>query len=517
MNKRVYFISFVLVLLAAVIISIKIIYGGLNVTQEASRNLWRIQIVMNITGKGDRSSLRLILPQDNDHQKIYNEHFENDDMDFYIRNSRTGNRLGYWKSEILDGTRSAQYRCSVQLKKLIYQMPPDLELPRKPEEFYPPEMKPWLDPSKYIQSQDVSIKKHLKDIIKRDKNIPSIMRKLFDFVRLDVEYKSEMGSKDAKDTLKKLEADCGGKARLFAALARAAGIPTRLVGGIVLSPGVKNITHVWIESFIGGKWVPFDAVNNHFAEVPNNYLEIYRGDYSLIRYSGLEKIDYYFAISKERIPPIDSPWSLYILPIHFQSFIKVLLLIPLGALVVAFFRTIIGVPTFGTFAPVLLALAFREISLLTGLACIVGVIVLGWLFRSFLDKLKILVIPRLSIIVTLVVILVLVMVVVFYHLGIHRILFITLFPMIIMTWTIERFSVIQIEDGTKAAFQAALGTALVAAAAYYLMEIKILRVYLFAFPELLLVIMAIMLLLGRYTGIRLAEFWRFREFLKLKK
>jgi hypothetical protein len=36
----------------------------------------------------------------------------------------------------------------------------------------------------------------------------------------------------------------------------------------------------------------------------------------------------------------------------------------------------------------------------------------------------------------------------------------------------------------------------------------------FVFPELLLAILALTLLLGRYTGYRLTELWRFRETLR---
>ena len=35
------------------------------------------------------------------------------------------------------------------------------------------------------------------------------------------------------------------------------------------------------------------------------------------------------------------------------------------------------------------------------------------------------------------------------------------------------------------------------------------------FPELLLVLMGICVLMGRYTGLRLTELWRFREFAKI--
>ena len=57
----------------------------------------------------------------------------------------------------------------------------------------------------------------------------------------------------------------------------------------------------------------------------------------------------------------------YVSPFRFAGRAK-------GALIVAFFRAVVGLPTFGTFTPILLAMAFREISLPVGLACL-GLIV----------------------------------------------------------------------------------------------------------------------------------------------
>lgn len=517
MNRRVYISAAFLVLVSVVLITAKVIYGGQSVQAESSRNLWRINIVFNVKGQGERAKVRLTLPKDTERQTIYNEHFESDELVFYVRERKlTGNRIGFWRSELLDGSRSVQYTFSAQLKGLNYVMPANLFFPDKPAHYYSSEFQAWLDPSAFIQSQDVLVKRSLKRIVKRERNIPIVTRRIYDFVRGEVKYQSEKGSKDARATLDQLVADCGGQARLFAAMSRAAGIPSRVVGGLILSGGVKNTTHVWVENYIGGRWVPFDAVNGHFASIPDHYLELYRGDYYLFKHTGLAKFEYFFVIGRERIPPVDNPWSLYVLPIHFQNLIKVLLLIPVGALVVAFFRTVVGVPTFGTFAPILLALAFREISFWVGLFCLLVIIFCGWVLRKVLDALKILVIPRLSIIVTMVVMFIMAMMVIGFHLGEQKILFISLFPMIIMTWTIERFSVIQVEDGTPAALISALGTLLVAAVAYWIMGFPMLRAYLFAFPELLFVLMAALLILGRYTGIRLTELYRFREFSKVK-
>ncbi len=512
-NRLVYLIALLLIAAAGALISTKVLYGEKRVLQEYNPRLWRVNIIMNMLGEGGRAKVRLTLPKDNDRQAIYNEHFENNEMVFYVRErAKTGNRIGFWRSDLLEGFKSIQYTFSAQLRARNVIFPQDTLIPSVYPGSVPPET---LNPSKFIQSY--SLEPHVKKILKKERRAAAATRKIYDFVRGSVKYKSEKGSKDAAETLKKLSADCGGQSRLFVALSRAAGIPSRVVGGLILSPGIKNTTHVWAENYIGNEWVPFDVTNDHFGEIPPFYLELYRGDYFLIKHVGMKKFKYTFIISEESIPPLDNPWSLYVLPVHFQELVKSLLLIPVGALIVAFFRTVVGVPTFGTFTPILLSLAFREISLSTGLAALFAITVLGGLLRKGLDHLKILVIPRLAVILTMVVISVLVFMVAGFHFQHNKMLYISLFPMVIMTWMIERFSVLETEDGTRTAILTALGSVLVSVVTYGVFSMPLLKKYIFAFPELLLVVMALLLILGRYTGMRVNELWRFRAFLGKKK
>ncbi len=76
--------------------------------------------------------------------------------------------------------------------------------------------------------------------------------------------------------------------------------------------------------------------------------------------------------------------------------------------------------------------------------------------------------------------------------------------------TIERMSVIWEERGAQDAIKAGAGSLLVAALAYLVMGIDALEHLFFTFPELLLVILALVLLAGRYSGYRLSEIARFR-------
>jgi hypothetical protein len=79
-----------------------------------------------------------------------------------------------------------------------------------------------------------------------------------------------------------------------------------------------------------------------------------------------------------------------------------------------------------------------------------------------------------------------------------------------MTMTIERLCVVWEERGPNEAFKQALGSLLVASLAYVVMNLDYLRHLFFVFPELILLILAITILMGRYTGYRLLELRRFR-------
>ncbi len=101
-----------------------------------------------------------------------------------------------------------------------------------------------------------------------------------------------------------------------------------------------------------------------------------------------------------------------------------------------------------------------------------------------------------------------------HKLGIDRGLSVALFPMVILVMTIERMSLAWEELGPLNAIYQGLGSLLVAVLGYLAMSSKLLGHWVFVFPELILVMLAACLLLGRYTGYRLTELWRFRAALR---
>lgn len=203
-------------------------------------------------------------------------------------------------------------------------------------------------------------------------------------------------------------------------------------------------------------------------------------------------------------------YSLLNLPLQAQGVYRILLMVPLGAFLMLLLRNFVGIKTFGTFMPVLIALAFRETDIVAGVILFSLVVSLGLLVRFYLERLRLLMVPRLTAVLILVVLLMALVSVVSNKLGLEVGLSVALFPMIIMTMTIERMSIAWEERGPGYAIREGIGSLAIASICYLVMSWDRMEHLIFVFPELLLVLFGMTLLIGRYSGYRLTELFRFR-------
>ncbi len=84
-------------------------------------------------------------------------------------------------------------------------------------------------------------------------------------------------SQSPVETLQSKQGNCQSHARLYSSLARAAGIPTRFVSGLVWMPGKGFLYHSWAESFVGGNWRTVDPT---FGQTPADltHIRMFDGD-----------------------------------------------------------------------------------------------------------------------------------------------------------------------------------------------------------------------------------------------
>jgi len=209
--------------------------------------------------------------------------------------------------------------------------------------------------------------------------------------------------------------------------------------------------------------------------MPLRYLIWWRGNERLVNVEGGSNVQVSFAVQETHVDAVAIAethaakqggrlidFSLYGLPIQTQAVYSVLLMIPIGALVMVFMRNFIGIDTFGTFMPVLIALAFRETKLFLGVVLFTLLVALGLSIRFLLERLRLLLVPRLSAVLIVVVLLMLLISLISHKLGMETGLSVALFPMVIIVMTIERMSVVWEERGAVDAMRAGFGSLMVA-------------------------------------------------------
>jgi hypothetical protein len=194
--------------------------------------------------------------------------------------------------------------------------------------------------------------------------------------------------------------------------------------------------------------------------------------------------------------------------------LNLILVIPLIACVVVIARNVVGVATFGTFSPVIVSLAFLATGLYWGVLIFVSIVGLGALLRNAIQGLRLHLISRLAILVSLVSVVMTGLTVLGAYLGIGALLQVSLFPMVIMASLIENFTASQIEFGTQQAIRLAGNTLLVCAVCYVVVEGTGLPSWILTYPEILIVVIAAQAVLGKWRGLRLTEFRRFYDVLR---
>jgi len=302
------------------------------------------------------------------------------------------------------------------------------------------------------------------------------------------------------------------------------GIPAHQIRGIFLEDGRRRQTlSSLVEIYNGEGWVILDP-RTGITGLPQNFFIWQRGEGTILNVVGGRNSSLEFALVSNSLPvktvvgmgqrseEVDLlDFSIYALPVEQQGIFKGLLLIPVAALVVVFMRILVGVRTSGTFMPVLIALAFIQTTLIVGLLIFLGLVGVGLWIRSYLSHLNLLLVSRVAAVIIVVILLMAVLAVISYKLGLDQALTVTFFPTVIVAWTIERMSILWEEEGGHEVLVQGGGSLIVAVLAYLAMSTPIVEHLTFNFPELMLSLLGIILLLGKYTGFRLSELHRFRD------
>jgi hypothetical protein len=496
---------------------------------------WKITLLVQGQSIGTNAKLLTTTPLELGHQHILDELYRSDELLAKPPDSKHPERrqvLWTQRLGIPEGPFRARYQfyCTVNIHPPpmghVANVPPLSELAKAVNAAPHPGTQLKSEPR--IQSDHAEISTLARSLTAGLDDPRDQLEALFRYV--DQEISSEPTipgpGQNALDCLKNGSGDSGGKSRLLVALCRNRGIPARLVTGLTLKRGREQSAHLWAEAWVHNHWLPACPSYHVLGRVPASYVVFNYGDFPLVRGRNVRDLKYAFLVehplSSEGEPGTDaSPLrrlltrlSLYALPPAEQRLVEFLLLLPIAALIVCIYRNVIGLGSFGTFAPALVGLAFRDLGRLPGIVVFVSIVLIGWVLRRVLEHYHLLQVPRVAFLLTLVVIVLIAAIVAANYQDLPATKYISLFPMVILTGMIERFWTLEVEDSTASSFRTLLQTLIIAASISLVLSLHAVVRHMFRFPETLGFILAAQLLIGRYTGYRFSELFRFRDFVR---
>jgi hypothetical protein len=133
-------------------------------------------------------------------------------------------------------------------------LPRAVELPLSPG----PELSEYLKPSTYVQSDDKGIAKLTSRALGGERDAWKAACRLERWVHENIRVKNlSTAFATAREVAETKEGDCTEHAVLLAAMLRAAGMPSRVVAGLLYHGG-SFVGHMWTEVHLG-EWIPLDA------------------------------------------------------------------------------------------------------------------------------------------------------------------------------------------------------------------------------------------------------------------
>ena len=469
--------------------------------------LWSIEAHLTFDGNNAPIKIAMLIPRTSDRLSITNENFVARGYGVDV-STENGKRKAIWTIRKAKGSQSLYYKATV------------LRVDRDVSRAKPPGEK--IGQPELNSAQLEACRAILSEVREQSADTDSLVIGLLN--RLN---RSPAG--DNLALLLEKKATVQKKAEIAVQLLALEGIPARTAHGIRLEEQRRNagVIH-WIEVYQGDRWIAYDSVSGTRG-IPENYLAWWRGSEPLVQVQGAKNLKVSLSVVRSEEAalqltvekglvkkPFLLEFSLLSLPAQTQAVYRVAMVVPFGVLFLVILRNVIGIRTFGTFMPVLIALAFRETQLVWGVILFTVLVGIGLLIRFYLEHLKLLVVPRLAAILLVVIGLMALLSVLTNKLGFERGLSVALFPMVVLSMTIERMSIVWDELGAFETIKQGTGSIVAAVISYLIMSVKTIEHLAFVFPESLLILLSATLLLGRYSGLRLMEIRRFKVLTEIK-
>lgn len=195
--------------------------------------------------------------------------------------------------------------------------------------------------------------------------------------------------------------------------------------------------------------------------------------------------------------------------------IILILMLPIVATFIAFLRQVVGIKAFGIYTPLIVTFAFLATNgIKYGIFIFLVVILTGMLMRFALKPFRLLYLPRVAIMLTAVALVILFMLTLGGNMRRTGLASVSIFPILIMITIVEKFVAVQIEKGDGPAIRLAFETLVISILGFFIASSRLLIAFISDYPWAILLTIPLNILIGKWTGLRISEYFRFKEVIK---
>lgn len=491
------------ILFAGYSIYYKVKYWGFNFAPRQNSDVWTIEAHISFAPNGDPIKVSLATPYNNNAYKILDENVVA--PGYKVKKAGKKNSQMVLSAPAQEGPQDIYYRVML-FDNIDTRGKTKAPKPERPD-------KPFLEEQKLANARQI-----LKLSEAEEGDAVSRLIRLLNKVPANPAVQSYLPVKKSPREM----------VAVIGELLNIKGIPNRVLRGFKLEENRKSVSSdIMLEAYMDNLWKVY-SISTGEKGLPENFVVFQRGgnalidveggDNSVIKFSVLKSVTSSINLAGKRAKVAGQKslfdYSIYNLPLSEQNTLKWLSIFPLAILIIVLMRNVIGLKTMGTFTPMLISMSLIKTGLLPGLVCFGVLISVGLLLRFVLSRLNLLLVPRISSVVIFVIIIMQMFTVVGYQFKLNIAQSAVFFPIIITAWIIERASITWEEDGPVNAGKEIFYSVIVAIVTYFVISSEYIRHIMFAFNELNLVILFVVMLLGTYTGYRLVELKRFKPLVK---
>lgn len=194
--------------------------------------------------------------------------------------------------------------------------------------------------------------------------------------------------------------------------------------------------------------------------------------------------------------------------------IVLILLLPVLATIVVAFRYLVGLSGIGLLVPIALSITLLATDVTPGFIMLAAIILASLVSRFFLRRFPIMQMPKVALSMLMVSLFLLVALTISSIYGIVDVRNLSIFPILLFILLSDRIVTLFLERELAETIQTTLITLLLAILGFLLLQWEQLRQFALLYPELILLIIPINILIGRYFGLRMTEYIKFQPILK---